>query len=104
MTYRISPQANADLEAICNYVAQDNPGAADSLDERIHKAIRLLAQFPGMGHARPDVQDTRYLFWTVGNFIIAYRIQDKELLVVRVIHGARDFRKLFTGKNKPKKL
>jgi plasmid stabilization system protein ParE len=48
-----------------------------------------------MGHTRPDVPDKRYLFRAVGKYIIAYRIEGKELVVVRVLHGARDFRKLF---------
>ncbi len=73
MSYRISPRANADIEAICDYIARDNPDAADRLDDRIHDAITLLAQFPGMGHARTDVKDRRYMFWTVGNYVIAYR-------------------------------
>jgi plasmid stabilization system protein ParE len=36
MTYRISRCANADIEAICDYIAKDNPDAADRLDLRIH--------------------------------------------------------------------
>jgi toxin ParE1/3/4 len=95
MRYRISRRAEADIEAICDYIAQDNPDAAERVDERIHDAIKLLAKLPGMGHTRPDVSDKRYRFWAVGNYVIAYRLEGKELLVVRVVHGARDFRKLF---------
>lgn len=46
MSYRISPRANADIEGICDYIARDNPDAADRIDDRIHEAITLLAQFP----------------------------------------------------------
>ncbi len=95
MTYRISPQADADLESICNYVARDNPEAADRLDTRIHTVLQLLAQFPGMGHMRSDVQDKRYSFWTVGSYVIAYRMDKTDLIVVRVLHGARDLRNIF---------
>jgi plasmid stabilization system protein ParE len=48
-----------------------------------------------MGHIRADVHDKRYLFWALGKYVIVYRIEGKELVVVRVLHGARDFRKLF---------
>jgi plasmid stabilization system protein ParE len=41
------------------------------------------------------VEDKRYRFWVVGSYVIAYRVEETELLVVRVIHGARDFRRLF---------
>jgi toxin ParE1/3/4 len=95
MNYRISRQANKDIERICEGIAENNPDAADRLDEQIHRAIQLLADFPGMGHTRADVKDRRYLFWTVGSYVIAYRVDQKGLVVVRVLHGARDFRRLF---------
>ena len=98
MKYRVSRRADTDIERICDHIAQDNPDAADRLDERIHRAIQLLARFPGMGHTRSDVNDKRYLFWAVGNYVIAYRVEPKELVVVRVVHGARDFRRLFNPK------
>jgi plasmid stabilization system protein ParE len=59
MTYRISRRANADIESICDYIAKDNPNAADEVDERIHGTIQMLALFPGMGHSRADVSDKR---------------------------------------------
>jgi plasmid stabilization system protein ParE len=95
MTYRISRRANADIEAICDYIAQDNLAAANRLDLRIHTTIEMLSQFPRMGHSRRDVSDKRYRFWTVGSYVVAYRMQAKQLIVVRVLHGAHDFRKLF---------
>jgi plasmid stabilization system protein ParE len=98
MNYRISRTAQTDLESICDYIAASNPDAADRLDEHIHKAIQRLADFPGLGHARPDVTDKRYLFWAVGNYVIAYRVEKGELVVVRVLHGARDFRRIFGRK------
>jgi toxin ParE1/3/4 len=95
MKYRISRRADRDVAAICNCVAEDNPMAAEQLDDRLHQEIQFLAQFPGIGHTRADVQDKRYLFRAVGNYVIAYRVEGRELIVVRVLHGARDFRKLF---------
>ena len=99
MKYRISRQADADIERFCDYITQNNPDAADRLDQSIHRAIQLLARFPGLGHSRRDVSDPRYRFRAVGNYVIAYRVEQKELVVVRVVHGARDFRKLFRPKS-----
>jgi len=31
----------------------------------------------------------------VGNYVICYRLERETLIVVRVVHGARDFRRLF---------
>jgi toxin ParE1/3/4 len=98
MKYRISRLADADIERICDHIATGNPAAADRLDEQIHQAIQLLAEFPGLGHTRADVKDKGYLFRAVGNYVIAYRVEQQELVVVRVVHGTRDFRKLFKRK------
>jgi toxin ParE1/3/4 len=98
MKYRISRRADTDIERICDRISQNNPDAAQRLDERIHQTIKRLAQFPGMGHTRADVKDGRYLFWAIGNYVIAYRLERQNLVVVRVLHGARDFRKLFNRK------
>ena len=81
MNYRISRRADTDIERICDLIAGDNPIAAYRLDEQIHRAIQLLAEFPGMGHTRADVADKRYLFWVVGSYVIAYRVEKKELVV-----------------------
>lgn len=95
MNYRISYRADTDIERICERITDNNLDAAERLDEQIHQAIKRLAELPGMGHTRGDVADKRYRFWVVGNYVIAYRVEEKELVVVRVVHGARDFRKLF---------
>jgi addiction module RelE/StbE family toxin len=95
VNYRISRQADRDLRQIGDYIAADNPSAADRMDERIHQAIQQLAKFPELGHRHPNVDDERYRFWTVRPYVIAYRIERGELIVVRVIHGAREFRRLF---------
>lgn len=50
---------------------------------------------PGMGHLRADVKGRRYRFWTVRPYVIADRFDAATLTVVRVVHGARDFRRIF---------
>lgn len=95
MNRHITARANADLDSIIDRVAQDNPDAARRLNGKILQEIDRLARHPGMGHRRPDVQDERYLFRAVGNYVIAYRTEGERLIVVRVLHGARDFGKHF---------
>lgn len=45
MTYRISRRANADIEAICDYIAKENLAAADSLDLRLHTRLKCFRNF-----------------------------------------------------------
>ena len=91
----IRPQARLDLLEIWNYIAADNVDAANRVGEKLDAAIRGLVSMPGKGHTRSDVKDPRLQFWTVNPYVIAYRYDDKTLTVVRVIHGRRDFRRLF---------
>lgn len=94
--YVLSRQADRDLDAIWDAVANSNGEiVADRIERELHEAIILLAGNPFIGHTRPDVRDARYRFWSVYNFVIAYRMDRSPLHVARVIHGARDFRKLF---------
>jgi toxin ParE1/3/4 len=94
MTIHVLARAYHDISEIWNYIAADNPTAADEQEERFFVAMRELAAQPGMGHRRPDVSDARYRFWRVGAYQIAYRVRGKKLTVCRVLHSARDFRKL----------
>jgi plasmid stabilization system protein ParE len=93
MNYQISPRADADLDEIWTYIARDNPSAADRLEQALHEAMEQLARSPGIGHRRDDA-DERYRFWRVASYLIAYRVENDAVLVVRVLHGARNIRRI----------
>lgn len=95
-SFHVTRRARQDLIAIWTYIAtRSGAAAADRVLAAIHDAIQALAEQPGMGHTRADVQNPRYRFWTVHNFVIAYHFTRKPLTVARVVHGARDFRTIF---------
>jgi plasmid stabilization system protein ParE len=92
----ISPEALADLEALWSYVSKEaGADIAGNFVTEILDAVEKLAVMPGMGHRRADVADQRYRFWSVKSYVIAYRADLQTLRVARVIHGHRDFRRLF---------
>ena len=45
MSYRISVRANADIEAICDFVAKDKPSAAGKLDQHMMMRLNCLRSF-----------------------------------------------------------
>ena len=94
----VQNQARLDLLEIWHWIAKDGVTAANRVGEKLDAAIRRLVEMPGKGHTRRDVKDRRYRFWSVYSYIIAYRYDHATLTVVRVIHGSRDFRGLFTTK------
>jgi toxin ParE1/3/4 len=53
--YRVTDPALSDLEEIWNYIARDNPSAADRLLDRIYAIFVKLADQPRMGRAREEL-------------------------------------------------
>jgi plasmid stabilization system protein ParE len=61
------------------------------MTERMTKAFELLAVFPRNGHKRADVHTNEpVLFWPVGSYVVVYRPDPRPILILRVVHGARD--------------
>src|SRR5437660_1540977 len=94
MKAHVSLPADVDINEIWNYISQDNPAAADRVEETIHDTIEKLAEHPNFGHFRDDVAPREYRFYRVYSYLIVYRIEGDTLIVVRVVHGARNLRKL----------
>jgi toxin ParE1/3/4 len=91
----VRPQAADDLREIWNYIAGDNLAAANRILDELISATDGLAATPGKGHSRAGVKIPDLWFWAVHPYVIAYRYDDKTLTVVRVVHGRRNFRRLF---------
>ena len=86
--YRLTPQAEADLIDIGDYIASDNPKAAIGFIAEIEKACALLGGEPLLGRARPEIRpDARS--WAVGKYLILYRQRQRSVEIIRVVHGAR---------------
>lgn len=89
--YSLTPQARLDLISIWEFIARDSIDAADRVAEKLANAFRSLAQFPRKGHRRTDLHATGELrFWPVGAYVIVYSCESKPIVIVRIIHGARD--------------
>jgi len=88
VSYTLRPQAEADIEAIALYIANDSPSAALRWYDEIHRRCRRIGEMPGMGVARPDVRPDLRTF-AMGSYLILYRRTDDGAEIVRVIHGAR---------------
>jgi toxin ParE1/3/4 len=82
------PLALDDLEHLRSYIAADAPGAAGVVADRILNAIETLAEFPERG--RPGrVPGTRELVVPRTPFLVAYRLREYTIEVLRILHGAR---------------
>jgi toxin ParE1/3/4 len=80
--------AQADREAIFDYIEADSPQAAITVDDRIRQQIEELMKFPKIG--RPGrIDGTRELIIQRTPYIAAYRIAGKTIRILRVLHGAQ---------------
>lgn len=89
MRLRWTRLAEQDLDAIAQYIGQDSPAAAARVVlELVDQAETLLPANPAIG--RPGrVLGTRELVIGHLPYIIAYRVRDKEVELLRVLHTSR---------------
>ncbi|MGA2712577.1 MAG: type II toxin-antitoxin system RelE/ParE family toxin [Bryobacteraceae bacterium] len=65
--YEFHPEAEIDLDTIWEFIAEDNPDAADRIIDEIEATIEALVPFPHQGHRRPDLTSRSLRFMTAGN-------------------------------------
>lgn len=87
---RYTHSAETDLLELWLTIAEDNPVAADESLDSIQSTVLLLATQPEMGRARPELADGLRSFPTHTPYIIFYVPEGEGLLIVRVLHHARD--------------
>ena len=89
MKFRLFPAAIRDLIELRNYIAADDPEAADNVAARLDKAIVLIATKPLIGRPTPQ-RPTRE--WSVPGlpYLIAYRIEGDTVEILRVWHTSRE--------------
>ena len=88
MQVRWQGDAINDLLQVRRFIAMDNPPAAARIANRIRSAVPELARQPGMG--RPGrVPATRERVLVDVPCIIAYRVEEDSVVVLRVLHTSR---------------
>lgn len=92
--YRIvwRPMAEADLDNIIDYIAQDNPTRAEAFGQELRDKTLPLAQHPKMGRTgRPGLPAFVRELVTHRNYIVFYRVLDDAgtVEILRVKHAAQ---------------
>jgi len=81
--------AERDLNSIVDYIALDNPNAAQQVYRVIIAAARRLTKFPRIG--RPGrLEETRELSLPSLPYIMVYQIGADVVTILAVFHTARD--------------
>lgn len=92
--YRIiwRPMAEADLDNIIDYIAQDNPTRAEEFGQELRDKTLPLAQHPKMGRTgRPGLPTFVRELIAHRNYIVFYRVLDDAhtVEILRVKHAAQ---------------
>jgi toxin ParE1/3/4 len=98
MGHHRAPQADADLDSIWHYVASKSGSVdvADRIIDSLTDRFFLLASLPYIGRARDSDLRPGLRSFPVGEYIIVYRIQEDEVLILRVVRGSRNIAALFS--------
>jgi toxin ParE1/3/4 len=84
---RYSDDAIADLQALREYIALNNPSAASRVAARIRRSVDRLATHPKFG--KPGrVEGTRELVSPKFPYTIVYEEDQGDCMILRVLHQA----------------
>jgi toxin ParE1/3/4 len=97
MRLRRSAIAEQDLLSIWEYIANDNPVAADRMLQRFEKRFNSLLKFPYIGESQEQFRSGLRSI-VEGSYVIFYEPRPDEILIYRVLHGARKWEDLLSEK------
>jgi plasmid stabilization system protein ParE len=85
---RLDSAGARDLKAIGDYIARENPRAADRIVRRIRDRARDLTDYPLLGRTG-RVANSRELVVPSTPFIVVHRVGEDRVEILAVFHGAR---------------
>jgi toxin ParE1/3/4 len=98
MPHRLTAQAEADLDQIWEYIVQESGNIEIARRQILSLADRffLLAKHPYLGRPRDHDLGAGRRSYPVDRYVIVYRIDGQNVLILRVIHGSRDIAAMFS--------
>ena len=96
--YEISAEAQNDLFAIWQHIAEDCVELADRIDGEFHDLFESLGRMPGQGHVRKDITRRPVLFFPLYSFIIIYQPSVTPIRILAVFRGRRDVGRLLSDR------
>ncbi len=82
-----SPLAIERVSEIAEYIAQDNPLAAEKWLDKIFLLVERLADFPDSGRVVPEVNNKMFREIISGNYRIIYKHEESEIFILTVRHS-----------------
>lgn len=73
------------LEAVGNWIAEDNPDAVDRTVAHLSMAVELITNHPGIGRVG-RISGTRELVISDLPYIVVYRVNPADIEILTVMH------------------
>jgi toxin ParE1/3/4 len=96
---RIRPAARRDIDRLADHIGQHHRAAGRRFYDSVQQALQQLAPMPELGS--PCELDSPRLaglrVWSIRdfeNYLIFYLPQPDGIMVIRVLHGARDIERI----------
>ncbi len=86
-----SAQARAGLEEVLAYIAKDSPEGARSVARAASELASSLASLAERGRVVPELGDDSIREVFTFRYRLVYRVLPAQVVVVAIVHGARDF-------------
>ncbi|MEW6444480.1 MAG: type II toxin-antitoxin system RelE/ParE family toxin [Pseudomonadota bacterium] len=93
-----TPLAEQDLEAIADYIAADSPVRALSFVRELRARCQGITLNPPGYRLRPELGDG-IRSCAHGHYVIFFESDHDTVMVVRVMHGARDLPAVFSAED-----
>lgn len=94
MIVLLTAEAEADIEAIGDWIAKDSPARALTFVAELYDKCITLAEAP-LGYSLvPRYESSGIRRRVHGNYLIFYRIAGDQIEILHVLHGARNYESL----------
>ncbi|HEX4739693.1 MAG TPA: type II toxin-antitoxin system RelE/ParE family toxin [Allosphingosinicella sp.] len=93
----LSPEAVGDLRTIARWIAADNPQRAESFVNELERACGSLSRRPSRFPVALNLHGEPIRKRVHRDYLIFYRVKAKQVEIVRILHGARDWAALLPG-------
>ena len=88
-------EATTDLEALAEYIARDSAFYASAFVQEIRDASRSLNEFSERGRIVPELGNPNIRELFVREYRLIYSIKESRVVILGLIHGKRDLKRLW---------
>ncbi len=89
MRARYSKLALNELDDIFDYIAKNNPASAELVQRRVRSVVEHIARHPKGAQQVQERPGVRRVPLVRYPYVIYYTVEKNEVVILRIIHGAR---------------